>query len=142
MATIRSQVQAAKRVVQQADPEPIQWDAGEVELFDGGGDIRDKAALVGQSFMIGRITFRKGDYGPYVTVTAVDPENQEFVFNDGSSGVYRQLVTYLQERGKLDKGIDRPDSQEYEVRLLVQRGLRVSEYEGPQGKPARTYYLA
>jgi hypothetical protein len=121
---------------------PADWQDADVETFQGGSNVRDKKELLGRPFMIGRATFRTGDYGPYVSLTCVDPANEEFVLNDGSSGIYKQMVDYLHAKGRLDSSITRPDSQEYDLRLLVRRGVRVSEYETDSGKPARTYYLS
>jgi hypothetical protein len=121
---------------------PTLWDAPEVEEFDGGTTVIQKSDLVGKPFIIGNLAFRKGDFGPYVTLTAVDKDNNMFVVNDGSTGVYRQMVKWLHEKGQLDAGIDKPESQEYEVRILCKSGLRRSDYEGPGGKPSVTYYVA
>jgi len=119
----------------------VLWDDADAEEFDSGANIRDKADLIKTAFLIGKITFRKGDFGPYVTVTAVDRMNSEFVFNDGSTGIYRQLVNWCHERKLLDAKVTNPDSQEYDVRIKCLKGLRVSSYESPNG-PAKTYYLA
>lgn len=119
---------------------PAAWNTPEVDVFDGGADVRDKATLIGQPMMVGKVTFNKGDYGPFASITAVDPANEEFVFNDGSTGVYRQVVGYLQDKGLIN--VDKPDTGEYNVRLVLRRGLRRSDYEGPGGKPAVTFYLA
>lgn len=119
---------------------PAEWNTGDAEVFDSGGNILDKKELIGAPFLIGEIRFQKGDFGPFVSVTAVNAANEEFVFNDGSTGVYRQLAGWARDR-KLTKD-EKPESGTYQVRLVCKRGLRVSEYEGPGGRPARTYYLA
>lgn len=92
-------------------------------------------ALVGVPFLITRLTFRDGipnnkvDYEPAVcaveTVIAsadalrqrrVDMTNLPFlpdsqvVFNDGSTGIYRQLVHYLTQRGYIEVPEDLPES--------------------------------
>jgi len=114
----------------------------------------------------------KGEKVPprdYVSVEYValseDPNRcVEGVFNDGSTGVRRQLVQWLQSKGALPAGVD-PDAAVATVKtlpggesgdiiyaladgtqptlrpLVAPRGLRKSDYEGPEG-PATTYYLA
>lgn len=121
---------------------PALWADQDADEFDGGSDIRDKRSLLGVPFLIGKVTFNRGDYGAFVSLTAVDAENNEFVMNDGSTGVYRQVVSYLHKKGMLADDIDKPETGEHEVRLVCRKGLRVSEYEGPGGKPASTFYLA
>lgn len=125
---------------------PAAWKAAEVDTIDGTGTTRQKEDLVKVPFLIGHIKFFKGDFGPAVALTAVDTSNAEFVFVDGSTGVYRQVVNHLHNHGMLDKKIENPDSQEYDVRLLCANGLRVSTYTYTDAdgktKPASTYYVA
>lgn len=121
---------------------PAAW-GKDAEAFDAeGSDVRNKKELVGVPFLVGNVKFNKGNFGPFVSVKAVDTSNAEFVFNDGSTGVYRQIVGKLHKAGLLDEGITKPDMQEYDVRWVCPKGLRVSEYEGPNGKPSMTYYIA
>jgi hypothetical protein len=156
------------------------------------GEAADK--LIGVPFIITRVVFRDGilragsqyrdDYVSCEAVVApkevlaerarkgrldldsisVDP-GEHIVFNDGSTGIYRQIVQYLESKGliKLPAGpeagakgesrFDLPRSQWYEgddkategihVRLLCPRGLRYSEYVNdysPDG--AKTRYIA
>jgi hypothetical protein len=96
----------------------------------------------------------------------VQPE-ESLVVNDGSTGLYRQIVQYLaakeliklpvgQEVGEKGETIfDLPRSQWLEgaeaategidIQLRCARGLRFSEYPSeylPEGEMARTWYLA
>jgi hypothetical protein len=92
--------------------------------------------------------------------------DEQLVINDGSTGIYRQVVQYLAAKGKItlpegeeegEKGesiYDLPRSQwlsgaeeateGIEITLRCSRGLRFSEYENEytgDGK-ARTWYIA
>ena len=122
----------------------LSWDDADdlgTDVFQGGFSVVKKAALVGKAFLIGGLSFRKGEFGNYVTARAVNKKNEEFIFNDGSTGVYRQLVKYLAEKGEVIPDTD-PEGM-YTVRLKVQGGLRVSNYEHKAtGKTSATYYLA
>lgn len=95
---------------------------------------------------------------------SVDP-GEHIVFNDGSTGIYRQVTSYLHAKGLISLGpelilngpkgetsLDLPRSQwesgadaasaGIPVRLLCPRGLRYSEYEtdySPDG--AKTRYI-
>lgn len=112
----------------------------DVEEFGHGLPVTMKRDLIGISFVISSVSFHQGDYGAYAAVFAVNADDYLIKFHDGSSGVYRQIVRILHERGLLK--IERPDTGEHEVRVRCPRGLRVSEYESPAGKPSLTYYLA
>lgn len=98
-----------------------------------------KQQLVGVPLLILSFSFAKsevGDKGEFVTARVVTQAGRKAVLNDGSTGVYQQLKDYQRETGR-DGG------------LLVQRGLRKSEYtyEETQSdgttrtKPASTYYI-
>ena len=157
----------------------------------GGGDVVERSTLLGVPFMVTKVTFRegKGEFSPgirndYISFEAViPPENvlaqmrkrpdlgpyapeEEIVFNDGTTGLYRQMVMWLHQNGYIkvdetqgeltDRGkrgtsaFDQPReiweegeeaaSEGIEVAMFAQRGLRVSRYEGPNG-PAETYYF-
>ncbi len=128
-----------------------------------GYTLTDKATLIGVPFIIIGITFRYGglfaDRRPrdYVSVEAVTKDNAPIVFNDGSTGIRRQLVQYLGSVGLLPNGnVEDPDTVIVGVEgmthaahmtegmrpLACPRGLRVSEYENEYTKEGETYYLA
>ena len=131
-----------------------------------GRPLTDKASLIGLPHVITSVSFRKGaldkdrtqhDYVSceYTTVTAVPIEG---VYNDGSTGVRRQIVAYLADKGIIPAGYkETPDAPvwvqpadeaekdpEFRIKFLAPRGLRVSTYDSefaPDGT-ATTYYLA
>lgn len=126
-----------------------------------GFSLTDKNSLLGHPFIITAVTFRyagirKGQ-GPrdYVSCEAVDKLNAAVVFNDGSTGVRRQIVQYLKSRGLLadDWDDDAPlvtmpeqDGVTFDkslgfVPLFAPRGLRVSEYSNEYTDEGVTYYL-
>lgn len=153
----------------------------------------NRAKLVGVPFLITRVIFRDGtgmfdkDHKfDYVTCEAIvapqaaydkaaqmglfAPAQVPFapmdrvVFNDGSTGVFRQIVAYLSARDLIDLGdttapeeggkgesrYDRPHSvwsqggrdaeDGISVTLRASRGLRFSQYSNEHGD-AETYYL-
>jgi hypothetical protein len=144
--------------------------AGLLENVDvvEGRPLTDKASLIGTPHVITSVSFRKGakdkdglqhDYVSceYTTVTAPPIEG---VYNDGSTGIRRQIVAYLADKGIIhedyktdpdvsiwvlpDPGSEGEKDPEFGIKFLAPRGLRVSEYDSefaPDGK-ASTYYLA
>jgi len=154
------------------------------------GEAADK--LVGVPFVITKATFHDGlqrkdvayrdDYVSCEVVVApehiiaqrhsrgrldvaeisVDP-GEHIVFNDGSTGVYRQVVQYLEAKGliRLPEGpdaggkgeskFDLPRSQwvdgdeegtaGFNIRLFAPRGLRVSEYANDFTQDGKTRYI-
>jgi hypothetical protein len=52
---------------------------------------------------------------------------EKFIFNDGSTGIYRMLKDYTERTGR-------------QGGLYAKKGLRVSEYDGPEGR-AETFYI-
>jgi hypothetical protein len=126
------------------------------------------AALVGTPFVITHVRFNpgKGTSGFMASIECVTQDSEPVVFNDGSTGVYRQVVAYLESKGLVElpdgpasgpageSRFDAPLAQwrkpkradevgqerGFDVRLVCPRGLRTSEYEGPAGM-ATTYYL-
>lgn len=139
--------------------------------------------LVGVPFLVESVTFRPGDiniapkgqtavYRDYVSVEAlIHPAYQKkfkrsrVVFNDGSTGIYRQVVAYLAARGyvtvdetvaekapsnesRYDVSYSQPTTPgepnkpaEFSVRLYCPEGLRKSGYTSEYGE-AETWYLA
>lgn len=129
--------------------------------------------LIGIPFVIEAVTYRTGDITPpgkkaprnYVSVEClIHPLSQakfhrpRIVFNDGSTGIYRQLTKYLAAKGHIAVDENLPEEGEanatrydvsystgdpltFEIRLYCPEGLRKSEYTGPAGD-ATTWYLA
>lgn len=123
---------------------PQEWATEEV--FDSGVERRNKELLLGAPFLITGLEFASGKNGPYVGVEAVDTNGEVFSFADGSTGVYKQLIGHLVAKGVLPEGTTKDNPPEPasfgNVRLVIKRGLRKSEYEADNGKPAVTYYIA
>ena len=81
------------------------------------------------------------------------------VFNDGSTGIRRQVVQYLMVKGAIPRRdgplaggmgesvLDTPivttadEVQSYDMRLTCPRGLRESEYSNEYTQEGCTYYL-
>lgn len=114
----------------------VESEGGAVE-FDGGGQwelVKDKNTLVSRPFMIAGLRFNEGDAGNYVSIRAfLIPEGTKVVFNDGGTGVYKQLQTYVAKHNRT-------------AGIAVPKGLRVSHYtftdkDGSE-RPAETFYIA
>ncbi len=118
--------------------------------YGTGFVLTPKAALIGVPFLIAQWRFNPGKYGEeFVSVEAVTKHNEKVIFNDGSTGVARQLRAVTDTRNKRKH----PAPQ---AGLVVPGGLTKTEYwynevtretsSVPQtGKgwgPAETYYLA
>lgn len=108
--------------------------------------------------------------GRRVSAQLTDPEDiakpgERVVINDGSTGIYRQIVQYLSMKGLIElpdgplegpKGecvydlprsgwLDGGDETTFSLRLKCPRGLRYSEYNNEYttpGERAITWYLA
>lgn len=152
-----------------------------------GGKENDKKldSLVGVPFVITHMSFREGDIIPalgtllpdgkrdketprdYVSVEIlIHPRftpafNRKYVvFNDGSTGIYRQILKFLEGRGDFEPNVNLPEDgdanttrydvslsdgpgepAEFEGNLKCPEGLRKSEYKGPAGDSV-TWYLA
>jgi hypothetical protein len=164
-----------------------------------GADLEKGANLIGVPFCITKAVFREGDFlnqgvtGWYVSLEAliaparevarayqrgripegtalsVEP-GESIIFNEGGTGVYRQVIAYLEAKGMVklpdpDKpeggswgesrydaipsnwpehsGIFGPNAEViFDIRLLCPRGLRQSEYENEHTKQGVTRYLA
>jgi hypothetical protein len=119
---------------------PAAWN--DAEILDGM-EIVDKATLKGVPFLVTGLTFRTNDKRVnFVYVDGERADGSTFTFNDSSSGVRAQLVSYLAERG-LSDAVD--SGETVPVRIVAPLGVRVSEYdtEDDNGRPKRgkTYYL-
>jgi len=159
------------------------WDAQTAEadqvqgasLIGGRENTETLDKLVGVPFLITNVTFRQGDIKvqktgqlrDYVSVEAtVHPDfrlrfkRDSIVFNDGSTGIYRQIVAYLAGKGTITVPQDLPEeggsnetrydvsvsngtegSASYDIRLVCPEGLRKSDYTNDYGD-AQTWYLA
>jgi len=153
-------------------------DAIEIEgysLYGGKENDNKLDSLIGVPFLVKTVTFREGDITPpgakaprdYVSCEVlIRPDHaQKFnrryvVFNDGSTGIYRQIVAALAVRGLVNVPDDLPesgdanttrydvsfttgpdDAESFDVKLLCPEGLRKSEYKSPTGDSV-TWYLA
>ena len=137
-----------------------------------GRALVDKRTMIGVPHIITNLAFRKGnkdatqkqhDYvsAEFTTLPEAGKPAVDGVYNDGSTGIRRQLVQYLAHKGTLPAdpfGAD-PDSlvwsvipgpdptdpesdPSFDVRLIAARGLRVSEYENDYTDEGVTFYLA
>jgi hypothetical protein len=97
--------------------------------------VGNKDELIGKRFIIARTRFNEGKMGDFVSVMAftvpntTDEAPKKIVFNDGSTGVYKQLKDYVATHDQ-DTAINCP------------KGLRVSRYTTDDGIEAATYYIA
>jgi hypothetical protein len=144
-----------------------------------GGKENDKVldALIDVPFLIKNVTFRLGDIIPdgadeardYVSVECLIRPDHAYkfarryvVFNDGSTGIYRQIVAALASRDlvaldeslpesgdanttRYDVSFSNPvngDTAFYGVNVLCPEGLRKSDYETPGKGQSVTWYLA
>ena len=155
-------------------------------LIGGKENEQTLRMLVGVPHIVESLTFRRGDvnvaakgepamYRDYVSVSAlVHPmdapkfKRPRVVYNDGSTGIYRQAVKYLVSKGlvTVDESLPEegeahstrydlcytservtPDGTvaypavEFQVSLVIPEGLRVSEYKNNYGD-SETYYWA
>lgn len=106
---------------------------------------RDKAELIGKPFLITAVELnvKDNDSGVYETVRvmAEDVNGVVFEFTDASTGVKVQLIEHLEALGYADKL--QLAGEEFTVKggLVIDGGLRVSNYKNANGSPARTFYL-
>lgn len=95
-------------------------------------EIVDKSELVGVAFVITNYQFSMGKYGPFCSVEFVAQDGTTGVFNDGSTGICKQLFY-------LDQELDHPTP------LHCKSGLKESNYTYKSDSgvdiPATTYYL-
>lgn len=182
-----------------ATPEPprdadvAEWMAETAEAIEiegytqFGGKENEKTLdeLIGVPFLIKSATFRHGDITPrgwafardYVSCEVlISPAHAHkfprkyVVFNDGSTGIYRQIVAALVARDLVQVPQDLPEEgpahetrydvsfsrsepnsegetiwypREFPVKLLCPEGLRKSDYDNPAGGgKSTTWYLA
>lgn len=164
----------------------------EAQYFSKGFRLVQKADLLGVPHVIIGVTYREGytradkKPGDYVSIEAVVADkatlesspvrhalpreltvwgNESIVYNDGGTGIRRELTQMFHSLGLIDVGtpkknenpFDRPyqewvkgadlattgieaDAEGVAFRFVCMRGLRKSEYESPFG-PAVTFYI-
>ncbi len=68
-----------------------------------GAALTEKEDLLSVPFIITRLTFRTSDKSEaeYVSVEATTVKNEHVVFNDGSTGIRRQLVLWAMDKAIL-----------------------------------------
>jgi len=113
----------------------------DVEVLEGV-DLLDKSELIGKPFLITGVWFETNKHGiEYAYVEGMFENGVTFEFNDSSSGVRAQLITYLEDRNRMPASPDEIVS----LKLAIMKGLRVSTFEvvdvRGRAKTARTYYL-
>lgn len=135
--------------------------AGEVDVLLGRA-VMDKDELIDVPFVITSITFRRPAAEArrdWVSLEVTTRDNREGVINDESTGIRRQILSYLFEKGQLPaKDVDATDGDALDayrvvthlstedvtfppVRLVMPRGLRASNYTNEHGE-GTTHYFA
>jgi hypothetical protein len=128
-----------------------------------GRTLTEKGSLIGLPHIITSVSFREGTKDAlgaqhdfvsceYTTITDIPIEG---VYNDGSTGIRRQVVAYLAHKGLIPEAYkETPDAPiwvatedeskdpTFIVRFLAPRGLRVSDYKNEYTNEGRTFYLA
>lgn len=119
----------------------VEWlgsEGASIVEFDGGSDwtLVDKDTLVDTPFIIARLRFnkdKKTDELSFVSVCAFLEDGSKIVFNDGGSGVMKQLLNYTTKHPQA-------------TGISCGKGLRKSSYtftDPATGKesPAATFYI-
>jgi hypothetical protein len=90
-------------------------------------DLVDKETLLGKELVVIDAQIREnGDYGPYASITCKLRDGSLVVFNDGSTGCYKQI-----------------ESGAVVLPCYCSKGLRKSTYDNPTGQgKAETYYFS
>lgn len=131
------------------------WDAV-AEMFESNGiavermsdygtgfKVTDKDKLIGVPLFLVEWRFnssskfldKSGKPLVFVSVAAVTKSGDKVIFNDGSTGIKDQLVMVTEQRQERSH----PTPQ---CGLLIEEGLKPSDYTLDDGNSARTYYLA
>lgn len=107
-----------------------------VTTFSESGEwdvVEDKSHLVGVPFVGLRWRFNKGDAGEFVSMEVVTEDGRRLIVNDGSTGIYQQLLRLTTETGRT-------------AGIACKKGLRRSDYtytdEKGTERPATTFYLS
>jgi len=99
----------------------------------------DKSKLISVPFLILEWRFNTGDIGDFVSVEFMLQDGTKGVFNDGSTGILRQLQQLTLVR--TESNHPSPTAGRF-----VSKGLRVSRYQAEMQdgsmRAAETYYLA
>lgn len=108
--------------------------------YGTGFKVVDKDNLKGVPLMILEWRFNNGDFGEFVSATAVAKDGRKVIINDGSTGIAAQLRRVTDTRVKNNH----PNPQ---AALLVENGLTRSDYtytdpKTQEQKAAVTYYLS
>jgi hypothetical protein len=150
---------------------PFDYYNGTTTDIIGDIELMEKKDLVGKPMILLGVVFRPSERGSrdYVSVKAVTKEGGYVIFNDGSTGIRRQLLGYCVNKGYASwqdefENLDRNAEQlgwgepahltfdeesnvtiSVPIQVKVPRGLRLSEYDytSADGKKSRaeTYYL-
>lgn len=130
LAAIGSFSDALKLVADKLGEENV--DIASQEIGDGFKLLDNKDQLCGVAFIAVTWGFHMGDHGEFVAMKVVTKDGLKYIINDGSSGIYEQLIGYSKKKNK-------------QGGLLCEKGLRRSDYkytdESGEEKPATTYYL-
>lgn len=95
--------------------------ADELELGNGFkllGDDKDR--LIGMPFVLLTFAFNEGDWGEFASALLVTDRDDRIILNDGSSGIYEQLLDIMKNSNKTGG-------------LFFSRGLRKSTYDTCKG---------
>jgi hypothetical protein len=103
-------------------------------IGDGFSIVEDKRVCIGVPMVFLDWRFNhEGDFGSFVSIRAVaeiDGNLKKWIINDGSTGLFEELMTFTSDTGKTGG-------------LVCKRGLRVSEYDtDAEGKPTTDKALA
>ena len=90
--------------------------------------------LINQDMVVARIRFNEGTSGNFVSVCAYTiPDGKKVIFNDGGTGVYKQLKSYTERTGRT-------------TAIRCKKGLKPSRYtyvdDNGVERDAVTFYIA
>lgn len=138
----------------------------------GSNELVDKKELLGEPLILVQVSFRPSEKASrdYVSVEAIGKTHGYIVFNDGSTGIRRQMLNYCVQKNFArwndeNENYDRnAEELEWEapatlrfddnaavtisvpIRVKVPHGLRLSEYdytdENNKSRKAETFYLS
>ena len=87
-----------------------------VEIEGSPYKVVKKDQLVNVGFVITDVRFYEGTYGPAVAICGITRDNELFVFNDGSTGIFEAIKATVAKTGR-------------RAGILVANGLRASHYK-------------
>jgi hypothetical protein len=85
------------------------------EMGNGFRILQDKAQLVSVRCLFLNWRFSEGDFGVFVSAAVVTEDGSKYIVNDGSTGMYADLMEYSARTGRFGG-------------MVADNGLRVSEY--------------